>query len=155
MRRSRALAAILLFAISVPCIPRALAGDTMIHTATLRFALDKPLPLKVKVGDLEVRDLTITREERRLLDQVLPPRGGQSRFSWLHYAVHAENPADVSWNLAVRVKLLDRSGAIIDEFEFRERVWRGRARTVDLRRITLNYVIPLIDKVEITLTADR
>jgi len=133
----------------------AAAGKTMIHTQTLDFALDRTIPLHVTVGDLEIRDLRITRDDRRLFDQVLPPRGGQSRFSWLQYAVFVENPADVSWNLGVRIRLLDRAGAIIDEFEFRERVWRGRAKKVDLRRITLNYVIPLIDKVEITLTADR
>ncbi len=156
MLSARGVSALAFILLALPAsLAATAAGETMIHSETVRFALDTTIPLPVKVGDLEVKELRITRSDQRLFDQVLPPRGGQSRFSWLEYAVLVENPADVSWNLSVRIKLLDRAGAIIDEFEFRERVWRGRAKKVDLRRITLNYVIPLIDKVEITLTADR
>jgi hypothetical protein len=118
-------------------------------TISKEFRVGSPIPIDATVGALRVVDLTVVRDERRLIDQVLPPRGGQSRFSWLDYRVVAENPASNSLNLAVTLRLLDENGAIIDEFEMRERVWRGRTEELSLRRLTLNYVLPLIDRVEL------
>lgn len=133
----------------------AVADEPLIRTVRVPFALDESIRLDTTVGDLRIRDLRVSRDDRSLIDQVLPPRGGQSRFSWLEYAVYAENPSQTSQNLAVRVKLLDANGAVIDEFDFNGRVWRGRADLVKLRRIALNYVTPLIKEVEVALTVTR
>ncbi len=133
----------------------AVPAGSLIMSKTVPFKLDEPQKLDIAVGALRVPELRITREDGSLIDSVLPPRGGQTRFSYLRYALSAENPSKESWDLAVRVRLIDKNGAVIDEFEFKKGVSEGRARLVDLKRLTLNYAVPLIDRVELTLSAER
>jgi hypothetical protein len=115
--------------------------------------------MDVELGPIRVVDLQVQRDERRLLDSVLPPRGGQSRFSWLEYTFYAENPSDNSWTVDAEVLLYDKNGAIIDEFDLDARVWRKRRDRVgtdfDIRRLAMNYVLPLIDRIEVRFTATR
>ncbi len=122
---------------------------------TVHFKKDEPIRLDLAVGGLRVVELRITGDEAGLLESLLPPRGGVSRFSWLRYTLSVENPGDVNWTLAARVRLLDKKGEVIDEFEFKDGVGAGRARSVDLKRLTLNYIVPLIDRVELTLDAEQ
>lgn len=150
--RECALRALLSFALLFAGIGFASAAEPMIRTVRVPFSIDESIRLDTTAGELKIRDLRVKRDDRSLIDQALPPRGGQSRFSWLSYAIYAENTSAAASNLMARVKLFDANGAVIDEFEMRGRIWRGRAEIVDLRRITLNYVIPLIHEVEIALT---
>lgn len=144
----RSLLAALIAFLALP----ALAGD-LVQTATVDFAVGRPVKLDMMAGDLRISEFRILTDDRSLIESVLPPRGGQSRFSWLNYGVMVENATEKTWGVTIRIRLQDANGAVIDEFEFGGRVWRGRARTVDLRRLTLNYAVPMIKKVEITLTA--
>jgi hypothetical protein len=137
--------------VNAPAVP----AGSLIMTKVVPFKIDDPIRLDVAVGTLRVPELRITRDDGSILDDLLPPRGGQSRFSFLRYAVSAENPSRQNWTLAVRVRLLDRNGAVVDEFEFRRTIGDGRARVIDLKRLTLNYAVPLIDRAEITLSAER
>jgi hypothetical protein len=121
---------------------------------TLDFQLGAPLTVDVTVGDLKVGQLTIARDDKNLLEQLLPSRGGQTRWSYLETTLFVANPSGKAQDLSARVRLLDANDAVIDEFEFDGRVWRGKARALKLRRLTLNYVIPLIKKVEVALIAE-
>ena len=71
---------------------------------------------------------------------------------WRVRAWHGEWKPGTTFPIA---RLLDKAGAIIDEFEYGKRVGAGRAKPVDFRRLTLNYAMPLIDRVEVTLSAER
>ncbi len=122
---------------------------------TVPFKKDEPIRLDLAVGGLRVAELQVTGDEAGLLESLLPPRGGVSRFSWLRYTLSVENPGDVNWTPAARIRLLDKKGEVIDEFEFKGGVGAGRARPVDLKRLTLNYIVPLIDRVELTLDAEQ
>lgn len=135
--------------------PGAVAQGSLILTKSVPFRQDQPIKLDLNIGGLRIPDLRITKDEGTLIDSILPPRGGQSRFSFQRYALFAENPDNKSWRLSARVRLLDKNGAVIDEFEFRGTVRSGRAKAVDFKRLTLNYVLPLVDKVELTLSAEQ
>ena len=134
-----------------PAVP----AGSLILMKKVPFAEKQPIRLDMVVGNLRVPELKITPTEARLVDQVLPPRGGHARFSWLNYAVSAENPSAQEWTLAVRIRLLDRSGAVIDEFEFSRDIGAGKAKAAELRRLTLNYAVQYVDQVEVTLSAER
>ena len=127
----------------------------LVQAKTVPFRQNEPIKLGLAAGGLRLGELTISPTEGTLLDSALPPRGGQESFFWLKYSLAAENPGAEDWWLAVRVRLLDRKGVVIDEFEFRRGVSAGRARSLDLKRLTLGYVIPLIDKVELALSAEQ
>lgn len=141
------LATLVLFA----ALP-AMAGD-LVQSTTVDFAVGKAFKLDLTAGDLRISEFRLLTDDKSLIESVLPPRGGQSRFSWLNYGLMVENATQKTWGITVRIRLLDANNAVIDEFEFGGRVWRGRARVVDIRRLTLNYAIPLTKKIEITLTA--
>lgn len=143
---------------STPAAPAAEAptpAGQLLLSRVVPFQVDQPIKLDIVVGGLRVPDLRIQRDAGSLLDSVLPPRGGQDRFSWLRYTLAAENPGTSGWTLRARIRLLDKAGAIIDEFEYGKRVGAGRAKPVDFRRLTLNYAVPMIDRVEVTLSAER
>ncbi|UCF68125.1 MAG: hypothetical protein JSV80_02160 [Acidobacteriota bacterium] len=120
----------------------------------LSFEIGARRALDATIGDLKVAHFAIERDSASLMEQLLPPRGGQSRYSWLRYVIEVDNPSELTWRLTARLRLLDENGAVIDEFEFRERLRRRRARAIEFRRIVLNYVVPLIDIVELTLVAE-
>ncbi len=147
-------AALLVFVLAALAAPPAAAAG-LVASKTVPFALDKPIELDLQVGDLRVTTMQVARDRRSLLRELLPPPGGETRFSWLRYTVYAENPGDRAWTLNVQVTLLDGNGAVIDEFVFRKRIWRGRAGQAQLRRITLNYAIPLVKKMKVTVSAQH
>ncbi len=127
----------------------------LVATKTVPFALDRAVNLDLQVGDLRVTSIQVVRDRKPLLRELLPPPGGETRFSWVRYTVFAENPGDQAWTLNVQVTLLDRNDAVIDEFVFRKRIWRGRAGQARIQRITLNYAIPLVKKMKVTVSAQH
>ncbi|GEM_PF-6153712 len=134
-------------------VPTSASG--LVASKTIPFALDKAARLDLTVGDLRVTTIQVVRDRKPLIRELLPPPGGESRFSWLRYTVFAENPGDRAWTLNVQVTLLDENDAVIDEFVFRKRIWRGRAGEAQIRRITLNYAIPLVKKMKVTVSAQH
>ncbi len=134
-------------------VPAPAAG--LVAARTVPFALDKATRLDLTVGDLRVTTIQVVRDRKPLIRELLPPPGGESRFSWVRYTVFAENPGDQAWTLNVQVTLLDENDAVIDEFVFRKRIWRGRAGQAQIRRITLNYAIPLVKKMKVTVSAQH
>lgn len=160
--RKQIITASIVALVAVLALPSALAREPeerITESATRPFAIGESIRMDVELGPIRVVDLQVQRDERRLLDSVLPPRGGQSRFSWLEYTFYAENPSDNSWTVDAEVLLYDKNGAIIDEFDLDARVWRKRRDRVgtdfDIRRLAMNYVLPLIDRIEVRFTATR
>ncbi len=130
-----------------------LAGD-LIQTAMLPFELGRTTPVALTVGALRVNELTVSEADQPVFASLLPPHGGQSRYSWILYGVRAENSSERRHKLAARVRLLDKNGAVIDEFEFRGSVRAGHYRVLELKRLTLNYIKSLVDHVELTVSQE-
>lgn len=135
--------------------PATPAMGQLVVARALPFRQGETMRVDALVGPLRVPELRVTPDEANLLREFLPPRGGVKRFSYLRYSIAVENPTGTDWTLGARIRLLDRNGAVIDEFEFRGGVDGGRARLVELKRLTLNYVVPLIDRIELTMSAER
>ncbi len=129
-------------------------AETLTETVKLPFDLKTPYKLDVVLGPVRVNGAAMSREERRLVDVVMPPRGGQTRFGWLKTLVQVQNQGKDAYDVRVAVKLLDAAGAVIDEFEFGGKSWLGKTREFTLTRLMLNYVVPLIKDVELTITVE-
>lgn len=140
--------------LAAPGVPL-LAAEEASRTVRRPFTADEPIALDLTVQGVRIPELRIAPTEGRLLDSVLPPRGGQRRFSYLAYRMYAENPVEDRARLRAHVRLLDREGRVIDEFGLTERIGKNRAETIELRRLTLDYVVPLIDEVELTVAVER
>ncbi len=129
-------------------------AEASIQTVKLPFEVGASHAVETRVGALRVTKMGIAPDNAPMFASLLPPRGGQSRYSWLSYSIRVENASDIRHRLGVRVRLLDKNGAVIDEFTFRGRVGKGRYRVLELRRLTLNYIISLVDAVELTLSQE-
>lgn len=124
-------------------------------TRTFPFDLKTPARLDLMVGEVKIIGFALERDVRDLTDFVLPPRGGETRFSWLLTTVQVENSSkEQSFNVKTRVRLLDQAGAVVDEYEFAGRSWRQKVRDLTLKRLALNYVLPLIKQTEVTITVE-
>ena len=110
--------------------------------------------LSADLGGVRATELRITPDQQRMTDPLLPPHGGQSRFSWRRYDLHLENSTGERKRVKVLLRLLDGSGAVIDEFRLEGSISKGRTKKISLRRLTLNYAVPLIAKVEVSLEAE-
>ncbi len=124
-----------------------------VDQTVVAFSVGDAKSLDVSFAGLRVTEMTIAHADRPLLAGVLPPYGGKGRFSWLEYSVRVENPTEIKRRVAVQVRLIDANGAVIDEFSFDGSVRRGRFRVLDTRRLTLNYAVPLVEKVELVFSA--
>jgi hypothetical protein len=66
----------------------------------------------------------------------------------------AENPTSEDWTVTFTVEFLDRSGKVIDKVTKKES-WEGEAKPYDFDHEILEYVVPLIAQVKITMEARR
>ncbi|MDQ7005684.1 MAG: hypothetical protein Q9Q40_00465 [Acidobacteriota bacterium] len=123
-------------------------------SARLDFVEGEALKVGLSAGSVRLTALKITADSQRLSDSLLPPRGGQQRYSWKRYEIHVENSGARAARVRVHLRLLDAQGAVIDEFTLSSRVARARVRAFSLRRLTLNYVVPLIRQVELRLEVE-
>ena len=120
-------------------------------TVKVDFVQGQETAVDLSVGSVRLTALKITADSRQMADSLLPPRGGQERYSWKRYEVHVENSEARRVRVEVHLRLLDAQGAVIDEFTLSSSVRQGRARSFSLRRLTLNYVVPLIRQVAVQL----
>jgi len=140
---------LLAFFVSAPAV----AAD-LIQSSRHPYQLGQTTQVDVSVGELRVNELSIIEVGQPVFASLLPPHGGQSRFSWVRYGLRVENGSEARHKLAVRVRLLDKNGAVIDEFEFRGSVRKGHYRVLELKRLTLNYIVPLVDALELTVSQE-
>jgi hypothetical protein len=64
----------------------------------------------------------------------------------------AENPTADEWDVAITLELLDRSGMVIERVT-RRPSWEGEAKPYDFDAEILEYVVPMIARVRLTLEA--
>jgi hypothetical protein len=64
----------------------------------------------------------------------------------------AENPTPDEWEVTIALEFLDRAGKVIDKVT-RKASWEGEAKPYNFDTEILEYVVPLIARVRITLEA--
>ena len=140
--------ALVVLVLAAAALPAAAQSKT--YTIRLPFQQGAALKVDTAVSGVNVADLEIRRDNKSPFDQV---RGGENRYSWFEYALRVQ-PTEGARNLRVIFRLYDANDAIIDDFELNKRVWREREQVIDVRRITLNYIVPLVKEVEVTISAE-
>ena len=140
-----ALVALVLFAAILPA-----PAQSKTYTIRLPFQQGAALKIDTALSGVKVSDLQIRRDNKSPFDQV---RGGENRYSWFEYDLSLQ-PTEGARNVRVIFRLYDANDAIIDDFELTKRVWRDKEQVISARRITLNYIVPLVKEVEVTITAE-
>lgn len=126
------------------------AAQSKTYTIRLPFQQGMALEIDTAVSGVRVADLQIRRDNKTPFDRV---RGGESRYSWFEYELRMQ-PNEGARNMRVLFRLYDANDAIIDDFELTKRVWREKEQVIGTRRITLNYIVPLVKEIEVTITAE-
>ena len=126
------------------------AAQSQTYTIRLPFQQGTALKIDTAVSGVNVSHLEIKRDNKSPFDRV---RGGESRYSWFEYDLRVQ-PNEGARNVRVIFRLYDANDAIVDDFEINKRVWRAKEQVIDTRRITLNYIVPLVKEVEVTISAE-
>jgi hypothetical protein len=118
------------------------------------YVTGKTLPLAAKVGPVSIQNVQFTDRGRASSSGGLTGmiRGGSASDTSTtirgHFAV--ENPSPDEWEVTFTLEFLDRSGKLIDK-AIRKSTWEGEAKPYDFDHTILQYVVPSIAQVRITL----
>ena len=121
------------------------------------FQIDKGVPLEAAVGPVKITGLKITNLGRGY------GRGGISFRSasppselstTLRFAFDVDNPADEEWDVTFTVELLDKGGKVIDRATKTEN-YEDEAKALNIEHSLIEYVLPLIADVRVTLQGRR
>jgi hypothetical protein len=153
MRSSFRLSRIsLVVAVAVGVFAPASAGSL---THRVPFDLKTPYRVDHDLGPVTVIGVAIESQDRSLIQQVLPPLGGQTRFRWLRTVVQVKNHSGDAHTVSIQVRLLDQHDAVIDEYAWRGKSWRGKTKDFDLERLIMNYVLPMVKTAEFTISVEE
>jgi hypothetical protein len=121
------------------------------------FKIDTSAPLTAVVGPVKVTNLKITNMGRGY------GRGGLSFRSasppselstTLRFAFDVDNPAEEEWDVTFTVELVDKSGKVIDRGSKTEN-YEEEAKVLNLDHAIIEYVLPMIAEVRVTLQGRR
>jgi hypothetical protein len=134
-----------------------LAQDSSLRAErVITFTTGKPVPLSAKVGPVNVQSVEFSDRGRAASKGALAalvPGGNLSETSTMlrgHFLV--ENPSADEWEVTFTVEFLDKSGKLIDK-AVKKSAWEGEAKPFDFDHPILQYVVPSIAQVRITLEA--
>jgi hypothetical protein len=123
----------------------------------LPFKVDSTETLAATVGPVKIASLKVTNLGRGY------SRGGFSLRSanppselstTLRFAFEVDNPADEEWDVTFTVELLDKAGKVIDRATKTEN-YEGEAKALNIEHAIIEYVLPLIGDVRVTLQGRR
>ena len=146
-----ALAAMVAFS----TLPLLAQGDRV--EQKLAFEIDKSLALNGVVGPVKVPTLKVTNLGRGYSRGGLSLRTGNqpSELSTtLRLTFEVNNPMKEEWQVEFTVELLDKSGKVIERFSKKEE-YDNEAKALTIEHSLLEYVIPLVSDVRITLQGRR
>ena len=124
---------------------------------TIPFQIDTSVPLESVTGPVKVTNLKITNMGRGYgrggfgLRSANPP---SELSTTLRFAFDVDNPADEEWDVTFTVELMDKSGKVIDRASKTEN-YEGEAKVLNLDHSIIEYVLPMIADVRVTLQARR
>ncbi len=127
---------------------------------TVEFRTGRAVDLPVKVGQVTFKTVEMSDLGRGAA------RGGAGGFAGriraatvtseasttLRLRFLAENPTAEEWDVAITLEFRDRAGKVIEKIT-RTPSWEGEAKPYDFDLEILEYVVPMIAQVKITMAA--
>lgn len=119
---------------------------------TIPFHLDQAARLEAKVGPVAIDNVTITNLGRGFGRGGFGPKGMQPSegSTTLRLAFDVNNPGE-DWEVTFTVEFLDKAGKVIDRLT-RKHGWKEEAEIYKIDHPILEYVVPLISDVKISLS---
>ncbi len=119
------------------------------------FRTGQVVNLPLKVGPVVFASVEFSNLGRngRSISGMLRSAGSSSEASTTvrgHFL--AENPTAEEWDVTIVLEFLDRAGKVIERVT-RKPSWEGEAKPYDFDTDILEYVVPMIAQVRITLEA--
>ncbi len=124
---------------------------------TFAYQVDRAETLTAVVGPVKIGTVRITNLGRGYgrggfgLRSANPP---SELSTTLRFAFDVDNPADEEWDVTFTVELLDKAGKTIDRATKREN-YEDEAKALNLEHSILEYVLPLVSDVRVTLEGRR
>ena len=133
----------------------ALAQDSSLRTErVVSYVTRKNIPLSAKVGPVNIQSVEFTDRGRGSTPGGLSGimRGGGSPETNTTIRAHfiVENPSADEWEVTFTLEFLDKSGKLIDKAT-RKASWEGEAKPLDFDHPILQYVVPAIAQIRISL----
>jgi hypothetical protein len=160
MARPRFATAVCVCLLSVCGLAVSALGSARTQDSSLRaervvsYVTGKSLPLSAKVGPVTIQSVEFTDRGRGsgaggITSMV---RGGSVSETSTTLRGHfiVENPSADEWEVAFTLEFLDKSGKVIDK-AVKKSTWEGEAKPYDFDHAILQYVVPAIAQVRITL----
>ena len=128
---------------------------------TVAFQRDRLIQLGAVVGPVRVAQVQFSTESggsgggggiRERITSRMPSGGGDTSTT-VKASFDTENPRDQQWSVTYTLEFLDANGKLIDRAT-RTEEFEGEADVVKIERPILTYVIPMISKVRIKLSAE-
>jgi hypothetical protein len=135
----------------------ALAQDSSLRAErVLTYATGKSFPLSVKIGPVSIQSVEFSDRGRGGggLTSVLRSAVVSETATTIRSHFLAENPTSDDWQVTFTLEFLDKSGKLIDRASRKEK-WDAEAKPFDFDHPILQYVVPLIAQVRITLEGRR
>jgi len=139
-------------ALSLPLLAQ---GDRV--EQKLAFEVDKSLALNGMVGPVKIPTLKVINLGRGYKGAGISLRTGNqpSELSTtLRFTFEVNNPMREEWQVEFNVELLDKSGKVIDRFSKKEE-YDNEAKALNIEHSLLEYVVPLVSDVKVTLQGRR
>lgn len=124
---------------------------------TFAYAVDKTEMLTAVVGPVKIGTVKVTNMGRGYgrggfgIRSANPP---SELATTLRFAFEVDNPKDEEWDVTFTVELLDKAGKVIDRATKREN-YEDEAKALNLDHAILEYVLPMVTEVRITLEGRR
>jgi hypothetical protein len=118
---------------------------------------DKGVPLEATVGPVKVTGLKIADLGRGYsrggisLRSASPP---SELSTTLRFTFDVDNPADEEWDVTFTVELVDKAGKVIDRASKKEN-YEDEAKALNIEHSIIEYALPLVSEVRITLQGRR
>lgn len=133
----------------------ALAQDSSLRAErVVSYVTGKNIPLSAKVGPVSIQSVEFTDRGRGSTPGGLAGivRGGSSPETTTTIRSHfiVENPSRDEWAVTFTLEFLDKSGKLIDKAT-KKASWEGEAKPLDFDHLILQYVVPSISQIRISL----
>lgn len=119
---------------------------------TIPYRLDQSQKLEAKVGPVMIDNVKITNMGRGFGRGGFGPKGLQPSegSTTLRFAFDVNNPGE-DWEITFTLEFLDKSGKLIDRVTKKEN-WEEQAEIWNLDHPMLEYVLPMVADVKVTMT---
>lgn len=122
---------------------------------TVEYRTGRAFDLKATVGPVRVQsvefsDLGKGYKPGGIAGRIRPGGIDSEASTTIRAHFLAENPLADEWEVTFVLEFLDRNGAVIEKVSKRS-TWEGEAKPYNLEHPILAYVVPMIDRVRISM----